>query len=476
MTEKEKIARLVSPEKFFPIDMSIGKLCGASHFIESAAVYLDILSESQFWPRSTLELIQLRRLKKLITKVSDYSNFWARYFKRYNISPDGLTSTADLENLPLLSRVELLKLGDNLYAPDGVEKRRLLTSRTSGTSGMPLKLIYSESEFILSHFPFHFRHPFFSDISLLKKLFSRKFAITLGMTGGRDYILNKDFVYHAFTNISSASLDNVSVRAVIYEKINEAAPVFLNGFASLISKFSQCLNEDKVKLPVFAVRISSESISSTERSEIERTFNASLINIFNSSGIGSIGFECPENKGRFHLNSEKAILEVVGLDGVPVEAGTEGEIIITALDYTVTPILRYAIDDIGRVVPGSSPCGRTLPIFEFRGRHGYDIVLPSGGRVGMIFLRSSLMDWWRLNRKAKQIQVIQKTPESIHILIVPKVAFNESDEVEMRLAVSKLFAGEKMLIEIVYVKNIVPGRGHKPSFFIPLSEFQERKL
>jgi len=472
MSEEEKINWLIDPKRFFPSNLSRGALCGNKNFINAVDTYLKILAESQFWPLKRLEEIQVKRLRALTACIADCSLFWSNYFREHGFSPDKAV-LKDLIRLPILRRNNILTLGASIYVNPRDEDYPLFTRRGSGTTGISLKLIYSEREFLIGWIPFLLRHPVFEKQSLVE-LLSRKPFVVLGKPGMR-YAFEKDFFYRTFEAIQSTDLELLEVRKNIYKSIYETKPAILIGFGSLIAKLAQLALQDNVTLPLMAVRVTSEPISSLERALIHKAFQAPIINWLSGNGIGVLGFECPTNEGNFHLNAENVVLETIISDGNTVR-GNDKELIATSLAFTLTPIIRFAQEDLGQFISKICPCGRTLPIFEFTGRRGYDVVLPSGNRIRMILLHSALMGLRSTHRKVKQIQVIQKTLDSINILIVRRAAFSDGDELAIRLAVSKLFGGEKMLIDIEYVEDIIPGRSHKPSFFVPLSEFQERKL
>ena len=124
---------------------------------------------------------------------------------------------------------------------------------------------------------------------------------------------------------------------------------------------------------------------------------------------------------------------------------------------------------MGKLLSESCVCGRTLSLFEFHGRRGYEIILPSGRMVKIIHLRDTLTRL-RIGRFSKQIQIIQDRLDSIHLLVVPKSSFKIAYETEIRLGLTNFFKDEKMNIEIEYVNEIPCMAGYKPRFFIPLGK------
>ncbi|KKT17640.1 MAG: CapK related-protein [Parcubacteria group bacterium GW2011_GWB1_43_6] len=466
MNENEKFERLVNPDNFFPRDLRRGALCGNKNFINATETYLKILAESQFWPRERLEGIQVKRLRTLTARIAARSLFWAKLFREHKFSPATAT-LRDLTRLPIFRRKDILGFGESIYISPKDEDYPLFTRMGSGTTGIPLKLIFSEREFLIGWIPFLLRHPVFEQQSLVK-LLSRKPFVVLGRPGMR-YAFEKDFFFRTFDTIQSSDLEQPDVRKEIYKSIHEATPAILMGFGSLVAKLAQLALEERADFPLLAVRISSESVSSTERELINRVFKAPVINLLSGNGIGTLGYECLENPNRFHLHSESVALEVAGENGVIMPSGEEGELVATSFAFTLTPIVHFAHEDMGQLIPGMCPCGRTLPLFEFTGRRDYDVVLPSGKKIRMIHFHNILMEHG-LGYKSRQMQIIQNALDNLRILVVPRKRLNDQEEINMRLALTSLFEGEKINIEIEYVESISLGNGNKPRLFVPLSE------
>ena len=468
MNNQEKLEYLISPEKFFPIDMPIGSLRGNKPFIDAAERYRDILFESQFWSQDQIVHIQIQRLKGLCTRISKRSLFWANYLSSCGIVPENISSLGDLTRLPILRRDELIKLGSKIYITPLQTELPLFNNYTSGTTGIPIKAVYSAREKIINQVPFSFRHPSIKGISL-NQVLTRNSFVMLGLSGFR-HLYEKDFFNYSFPLLQPSSLYNKEVREEIYSKIYEAAPTFLVGYSSLIASFAQVVAEDGIKLPLYAIRTTSEPICTIERELIKQTFNVPIVELLSNGAIGEVGFSCSQQEGFFHVNSETVVLEVIDENGMLLPEGSEGELVATSIAYTITPVIRYALNDVGRLISGKCLCGSNLPLFEFRGRRGQEIYLPSGLKIKMIYLyNKALMRDAGLGRLAKQFQIIQNRIDNILLLIVPRQKFNNEDEIKIRLAITELFCGEKINIEIKYVDLIPALNGGKLAFFVPLS-------
>jgi phenylacetate-CoA ligase len=102
------------------------------------------------------------------------------------------------------------------------------------------------------------------------------------------------------------------------------------------------------------------------RRALESTFSVTPRRRYAAVEPGLIAPECEH--GSLHVNVESLLVEIAGEDGVPVAPGEVGDILITSLHNLASPLLRYRIGDVGRLVPEPCACGRSLPVLELQGR------------------------------------------------------------------------------------------------------------
>ena len=97
------------------------------------------------------------------------------------------------------------------------------------------------------------------------------------------------------------------------------------------------------------------------RSQIEQGWGARVIDHHGLTEVGPVSFECWEAPGTLHLNECEFICEVVDpTSGTPVKDGEAGELVITSLGRTASPVIRYRTQDIVRLRREPCRCGRTL--------------------------------------------------------------------------------------------------------------------
>jgi phenylacetate-CoA ligase len=69
-----------------------------------------------------------------------------------------------------------------------------------------------------------------------------------------------------------------------------------------------------------------------------------------------------------HLHEDASVLEVVDEAGVPVPAGTPGELVVTPLTTSGMALFRYRLGDRGRLLTGTCDCGSAARSVVLLGR------------------------------------------------------------------------------------------------------------
>jgi phenylacetate-CoA ligase len=101
------------------------------------------------------------------------------------------------------------------------------------------------------------------------------------------------------------------------------------------------------------------------RQRIERAWGARVIDHHGLTEVGPVSFECWESPGSLHLNECEYLCEVLdpGSDS-PVPDGQRGELVVTNLGRTASPVIRYRTGDLVVRRTGVCRCGRTLPTLD----------------------------------------------------------------------------------------------------------------
>jgi phenylacetate-CoA ligase len=139
--------------------------------------------------------------------------------------------------------------------------------------------------------------------------------------------------------------------------------------------------------------VGAEPHTEETRRKIEEIYG---IKVFNSYGLSEmcgpgVAFECPEQTG-LHLWEDHFLMEVIDPEtGKALPEGEWGELVLTTLLRTATPLIRYRTRDLTRVIPGPCPCGRThRRIDRIRGRSD-DMLIINGVNLFPMQIEKTLM-------------------------------------------------------------------------------------
>ncbi len=120
------------------------------------------------------------------------------------------------------------------------------------------------------------------------------------------------------------------------------------------------------------------------------------IKVYNSYGLSEmcgpgVAFECPRQSG-LHLWEDHFLMEIIDPDtGKPLPEGEWGELVLTSLTRTATPLIRYRTRDLTRIIPGACACGRThRRIDRIKGRSD-DMLIINGVNIFPMQIEKTLM-------------------------------------------------------------------------------------
>ena len=152
--------------------------------------------------------------------------------------------------------------------------------------------------------------------------------------------------------------------------------------------------------------------------------------VFDHHGMtetGPVSFQCPKRVGTLHINDTSYLAEVLDREtGQPVGIGTKGELVLTTLRRTGSPLIRYRTGDLVELAE-SGACGC--------GRHHTALTGGIIGRVDdMVVIRgvnvypSAVDEIVRRSGGVVEYQVKQTEEQSLAELTIRiEVAPNESD-------------------------------------------------
>jgi len=268
----------------------------------------------------------------------------------------------------------------------------------------------------------------------------------------------RDFAWNSFT-IDAYTLSEEAMNNLVY-LIRRRKPQLLQGYPSALYLFAQFVRENKlddIKLP--SIYSSAEVLYPHQRKYVEETFEGSVFNRYAAQEVGGIACQCEQHTD-MHLSMETNYVEI--LDGnVPVKDDEVGTIVVTKLINYDYPLIRYRLEDVGRLSTQQCSCGRGQSMLEVvEGRHN-DMFKTRDGRLVWGGMGNPL---WNM-AGVKKFQFIQKTYDYVVVRIVKEGPMSQAQRAEVEKAV-KFVLGEQVKLDFELPGEIPVDRSGKHRYQI----------
>ncbi len=309
--------------------------------------------EIETMPREQLQRLQVEKLRKTI-EVCLNSPFYGKRLGELGITPESIQTVEDIRKIPFTTKADLR---DNypfgLVGGNMEEAIRIHSS--SGTTGHPTVVVYSQ-------------HDIDSWANMIARnmymVGCRKSDVFQNSSGYGMFTGGLGFQYGAealgATTVPAAAGN--SKRQIMF--IKDFGTTCLHAIPSYAIRLAEVFREegvDPASTKLHTLFIGAEPHTDEQRRRIERLLGVKAYNSFGMTEMNGPGvaFECKEQDG-MHLWEDNYIVEIVNPDTLePVPDGEIGEMVLTTLDRTMMPILRYRTRDLTRIIPGQCKCGRT---------------------------------------------------------------------------------------------------------------------
>jgi len=467
MTEKEKEILVGDFFNSLPRTVNLKNLLGNEVFIDWFLPRLKLIKEIQRWPQEKINELTEIRLRNFLSHLNNNSAFWRARFSEYFLDLHSPDIFAELLKLPVVNKMTLIEWGDDILVTNNGTPT---TYYTSGTTGIPLRIRINEFECIKNELVYVFEPDAF-EFRKVGELLRRKFILLLGRKSTGQYApYSEHFLLDTFS-----SLGDKKIREKIYNKILDDSLIYLFAYSSVILELMKYVREDGAKLPIIA-NLSGEGISSEEEKFIYETTGIPIIFSYNCKESGKVGEKCPVNIGTclYHIYRERVLVEIIDDDGRQLKNGEEGDIVLTVLDRTVTPIIRYSTGDKGRILSQLCSCGRLSPLLEVQGRKNDNILLSDGSTFSFLLFRPLFLKEIGLENIIKY-QIIQKDFNNIEINFIPqkKISFEKLKIIETILENNLRKKAKINFREVGQIENHQSG---KNKVFVPLGEYEKSDI
>jgi phenylacetate-CoA ligase len=315
--------------------------------------------------RAGIERLQIARFQALLTEIVPRNRFWSERLTQAGIGPEDIRSLADLGRLPFTTKGEVLAdqrdnspFGSNLTYPPEIYSRM---HQTSGTTGTPMRWLDTAESWnqLLDSWA-----RLFGLMGLRRSdrlLFAFSFGPFLGFWAGFEGASRLGNLC-----LPAGGMSTESRLAMILENdvtVVACTPTYAMRLAEVASEIGIDLHSSLVR----SILVAGEpggNIPATRR-RIEEAWGARVVDHWGMTELGPLAIESEVRPGGLSVLETDCIAEIIDpATGLSVAPGDEGELVITNLGRTGSPLIRYRTGD--RVRAGSSAdAGPPADVFLF---------------------------------------------------------------------------------------------------------------
>jgi len=290
--------------------------------------------------------MQAARLRSLLTEILPGNRFWQKKFDDAGLDSSTVETIEDLSRLPLTTKQELVE-DQQSHPPYGsnLTYEMVAYSRihaTSGTTGAPLRWLDTPDSW-----------------NWLMRCWAQIYSL-IGITPTDRFCFPFSFgpflgfwaAFEGATRLGNLCLPGggMSSLARLELMLQNAATVICctPTYALRLAEVAQSQGIDLPNSSVRAILVAGEpggNIPAT-RKQIEQGWGARIFDHWGMTEIGALAIECVEKPGSLYLLETECIAEILDpTTEQPVSEGQEGELVITNLGRTGSPLIRYRTGD-----------------------------------------------------------------------------------------------------------------------------------
>ncbi|HEX8030115.1 MAG TPA: hypothetical protein VF491_16695 [Vicinamibacterales bacterium] len=411
---------------------------GLAHRRRTFSIWKD-LEKTQWLSSQEVARLQFDAVKRLIAHASSTSRYFQEEWQRLGLTPDALRTPEDFARFPLTTKDQMREHRATMRStrPAG----RVMTKRTGGSTGTFLEFDYDDQSLERRMATWHRGYSWAGGGPGTRQFYF------WGVASGRSRQQRaKDWLYeHIYRRTFVDTLNYRDDDVDLYlDQLTRCAPDVIIAYTNPLFALARALDaRGKTPPSPRAIIVGAEQLHRTQRTLIERVFGAPVFDTYGAREFMLMGAECEQHDG-FHLSAEHLMLEIVDDDGVPVEAGREGHIVVTDLYNYALPFIRYMTGDRGVAATDPCQCGRGLPrLASVTGRTLDLVVTPDGRHLpGEYFVRLLGLD-----PRIRQFQVVQSARNMLIVRLVLDPAKRQAELADIRTELDQL-AGAEMRVAV----------------------------
>lgn len=373
----------------------------------------EIVARQREVRRASRDEERFEALREALRFAVEHVPFHRERMRAAGMTPDDVQSLADLQRLPTMTKADVrARFPDGLLA-DGVdlaarlERGELLLGATSGTTDERLQVIADPRAGALP-----------DDVRALWEMdravpLDRGAILTSPLCVGSVCHLGDMTTQertHDVTLTLNSSDDIMGARDDVFRGIVDELQAFRPDvffvnpwYAMWLRRRAQDLG---LSLPSMSVILSGyQLLPARHRRVLGEAFSAPVFSYYSASELGGymMGTECA--RGVMHAREDDVFLEILPLPGSEGQSDPQlGLVAVTTLRNRITPLVRYVIGDVVRVLPECGCArGSEWPAMRIEGRYKDFLRRADGSLVSVAAVDDAVgaddVDFYRLTQR-----------------------------------------------------------------------------
>ena len=361
---------------------------------------------------------------KAFRKVVKYAFNVPLYRDKYEkagIKPGDIKGIKDIHKLPFITKDDLRSYYPEGIVPKNFDKKNAILMSTSGSTGKPV-FVYTDRLSSIRRLTANIRELKVYGGSWKKSRICLIIDLEQGSVESTVFSESIQFLIKKIFPMKNIKYLPIGEKPdILIKELEEFNPEFIGTDPNVIRDLAFLKNQGLGKNINPKVIISSGAmLDEYTRKYAEKAFDSKVYDVYGSTEAGSIAFEC--TKGKYHVISDFAYIELLDENNKPVEYGQSGRLVVTRLYGKCTPIIRYTgNEDFLIPLKDECSCGiNTQLIKQIEGRQTDMIILPDGkmfSPLNVTGIPAKVMDKYD-TYKIKQFQIIQHKKDHIEVLII----------------------------------------------------------
>jgi len=311
--------------------------------------------------RAALEAWQLQKLRETLNHAYARSPFYRERLSavvEIGKASVVLTSLDCIVNLPFTTPGDLAFSGTSMVCVSASEVGRIVTLPTTGTSGAPKRVWFTDAD--LELMIDYVRHglPVMTgpgDVFLVLMPCERPGSVGDLVAVGVERIGARALRVGAIPQ--DGGRDEEILELMRCEGVSTGLAT--GHTAARLAKKSE--GESIIKKNMRSILLSAQYVSDEEKAAIELIWDCTVYEHYGMTEMGLGGAMACEARVGYHPREADLLFEIVDPEtGKALPDGEYGEIVFTTLTRRAMPLIRYRTGDFSRLLPGPCVCGSVL--------------------------------------------------------------------------------------------------------------------